>query len=630
MPASRNSPGTLRERSFLAFGLGAALVLVLAALAGGGDPESAGRAELVSSAARIAEAVKAEWREGAVLANVLRDSGSPRIEWALSALPFPEGRELVIEPRASEQVFDALFAKSEEVELEQRDARGALDLVEEALQKTQDPNRRAAARLRAAQLAIKTGQPDEALAQHAAACSELDGSERRGEISYRLLFALAVAPALAPEPREALGRELRRDIAAGKFAWRMPPPPSPESDAPAVTALRGLLEQTFPGCLPREFELVRRSTALASVLGKLPEEMSTDIHVLACGERFFVWSWSESGGWTGQFLSRAWAHVALRRAVETARLVPSGFVVDVDPPASNAATVREHDSLDGDFGFTVRHEDPEGWIRRSATKQRFFRGALLVLALLSAAAGVATFRALRRERLLAALKTDFVANVSHELRTPLASILLLSENLEAGRVASEADRTRYHALIRREALRLRRLVDDVLDFSRLERGKRLDVRREPQRVDPWLERSCEELAEWARTHGLELVIERSPTGAEAELDPEALRRALLNLLDNARKHSGSARVELAARREGAELVLRVRDEGRGIAPAERERVFEPFTRLANGDAPGAGLGLSIVREIAREHGGSVRALDPASGPGIVFEMRIPLTEESNA
>jgi len=237
---------------------------------------------------------------------------------------------------------------------------------------------------------------------------------------------------------------------------------------------------------------------------------------------------------------------------------------------------------------------------------------------------------LKRERTLATLKTDFVANVSHELRTPLASILLLSENLEAGRVSAPADQARYHSLIRREALRLRRLVDDVLDFSRLERGKRIDIRREPLRVDPWLERTFEELGEWAREHTLELAIARSPTEAEAEIDAEALRRALLNLLDNARKHSGGTQVELSAMRAGRELVLSVRDHGRGISAEDRERVFEPFTRLANGDAPGAGLGLSIVREIAREHGGTVRALEPESGPGIVFQMRIPLAEENNA
>ncbi len=414
-------------------------------------------------------------------------------------------------------------------------------------------------------------------------------------------------------------------MSSGAIAWDLPPPSSATEEDGSVAALVALLEEACPGSLPADFRLVRTGSELRAEFGELPPGNSGLGRAHAS---FLSWKRDADGLARGRLLDTATVREALQRS--SAPLAPDGFVVDIDPPASKATAVREHDSLDGDFGFTVKHEDPEGWVRRSAAKQKLLRAALLVLALLSAAAGVATFRALRRERTLATLKTDFVANVSHELRTPLASILLLSENLEAGRVTSEADKSRYHTLIRREALRLRRLVDDVLDFSRLERGKRIDIRREPLRVDPWLERACEELAEWAREHSLELGIERSATEAEAEIDAEALRRALLNLLDNARKHSGGTKVELAALREGRELVLRVRDHGRGISAEDRERVFEPFMRLSNGDAPGAGLGLSIVREIAREHGGTVRALDPASGPGIVFEMRIPLAEETTA
>lgn len=626
MTSTRPGPGLWRERGFLAFGLGSALLLVLAALAGGGSPESTGRAELVSTAARIAEAVTAEWRGGRVLLRVVEESGAPPIEWDGSRLPFSEGNELRYGPESGQTVFDALFAKSEQVELAQQDPQGALELVLEALPKTDDAARRADARLRAVQLAVKAARSDVAREQHRLACVELDGSELRGEVSYRLLLAVAVAPAIPEPERESFAKALRSDIGQGKIAWRMPEPESVLREDPSVAALRDLLEQAWPGCLPTDFALVRTAVALAAVLGELPMESNDDACVRLAGERFFVWRHEFSGHWTGHFLDRRWAREALQRATVDAGVVPAGFLVDIDPPGSRSAPVRDHDTLDGDFGFTVKHEDPEGWIRRSATKQRYFRGALLVMALLSAAAGAATFRALRRERALAGLKTDFVANVSHELRTPLASILLLAENLEAGRVGTEAEKSRYHTLIRREALRLRRLVDDVLDFSRLERGRRIDVRREPTRVDPWLERLAEDLAEWAREHGLELALERSPTGAEADLDPEALRRALLNLLDNARKHSGTETLELRLAREGGGLVLAVRDHGQGIPAALRERVFEPFTRLDEKRSSGAGLGLSIVREIAREHGGTVRALDPESGPGIVFEMRIPLDE----
>ena len=624
MPSARSNPGVLRERLFLAVGLGSALLLVVAALLGGGDPESAGRAELVSTAARIAEAVKAEWRDGTCIAAIAEESDSPQIEWSAGKLPFQEGRELVRAAGAGHEVFDALFAQSERVELAQNDASGALELSTEALAKTQDPARRAEARLRAVQLALKAGRPEVARTQYDLACQELDGSERKDAVSYRLLLAIAFAPQLTETDRGALRGLLR----SGSIAWALPPPASTTQEDAAVAAFVRMLESACPGSLPGDFARIRTAQAVRAELGELPEDTTDAVHLRRAGAHFLCWTFDPSGFERGHVLETQWVREGLRRA--TTSFVPAGFVVDIDPPASKAQAIREHDSLDGDFGFTVKHEDPEGWIRRSAVKQKILRGALLVLALLSAAAGFATFRALRRERTLAALKTDFVANVSHELRTPLASILLLSENLEAGRVSGTADQARYHSLIRREALRLRRLVDDVLDFSRLERGKRIDIRREPLRVDPWIQRTFEELAEWAREHALELSLARSPIEAEAEIDAEALRRALLNLLDNARKHSGGTQVELSAAREGRELVLGVRDHGRGVPAEDRERVFEPFTRLAHGDAPGAGLGLSIVREIAREHGGTVRCLDPESGPGIVFQMRIPLAEETNA
>jgi len=630
MASPRSSPGTLRERSFLVLGLGAALLLVLAALGSGGDPESAGRAELVSTAARIAEAVHAKWDGGTVLVSNVEESGAPLIEWVDGTLPFAEGRELVREPGAGHVVFDALLKQSEQVELANNDAAGALELAEQAMSSTEDHARESEARMRMMQLLIKQSRIEEARIEYGFACLEIDGAERRGPVSYRLLMAAAIAPSIPAQERDAFCNTLRDDLSRGVLAWKLPRRESVFEEVGEVDALLQMLEAACPGSTPRDFRRVRTGQALRTLLGDLPTNVDHEPHARRVGERFFTWRLEESGAFTGHLLESSWARKSLQRSIEGAGVVPDGFVVDIDPPASKATAVREHDVLDGDFGFTVKHEDPEGWIRRSAGRQKLLRGALLVLAVLSAAAGVATFRALRRERTLAVLKTDFVANVSHELRTPLASILLLSENLEAGRVAGEAERARYHSLIRREALRLRRLVDDVLDFSRLERGKRIDIRREALRVDPWLERACEELAEWAREHALELSIERSPTAAEAEFDSEALRRALLNLLDNARKHSGGAQVELAALREGRELVLRVRDHGRGISAEDRERVFEPFVRLSNGDAPGAGLGLSIVREIAREHGGSVRALDPTDGPGIVFEMRIPLAEETAA
>jgi signal transduction histidine kinase len=110
----------------------------------------------------------------------------------------------------------------------------------------------------------------------------------------------------------------------------------------------------------------------------------------------------------------------------------------------------------------------------------------------------------------------------------------------------------------------------------------------------------------------------------AAFDGEAVRRAVLNLVANALRHSGSARIEVSAGREDDVLLVAVADHGRGIPARERAAIFEPFVRLAGSETtPGAGLGLAIVREIALAHGGSVTVRDRDHGPGAVFELRIP-------
>jgi signal transduction histidine kinase len=245
------------------------------------------------------------------------------------------------------------------------------------------------------------------------------------------------------------------------------------------------------------------------------------------------------------------------------------------------------------------------------------------------AAGIATWRALRRERTLSEMRSAFVANVSHELRTPLSSILLMAENLEDGRVRGDA-LPGYHASIRREAGRLRRLVDDVLDFSRIERGKSIEVRAEDTALAGWIADLRSELSAWAERARVDLSIAVEPLPEHAAIDGESLRRAVLNLLDNALRHARSREIRFAARAEEGELVLVVADRGRGIPNARREDVFRPFVRLDEVGAPGAGLGLAIVREIARAHGGDARALEPNDGEGAVIEIRIPLAPKETA
>ena len=163
----------------------------------------------------------------------------------------------------------------------------------------------------------------------------------------------------------------------------------------------------------------------------------------------------------------------------------------------------------------------------------------------------------------------------------------------------------YHTTIRREATRLRRLVDDVLDFSRLERGETINLAVEPIELGSWADQVAGETLERCERAGIRLAVERSGLAGSASFDAEALRRAVGNLVDNALTHSGSETLELVLRLDGEALVIEVADEGCGLGLARPEDLFAPFAQgdSVDGAQGGSGLGLAIVRELSRAHGG---------------------------
>lgn len=252
------------------------------------------------------------------------------------------------------------------------------------------------------------------------------------------------------------------------------------------------------------------------------------------------------------------------------------------------------------------------------------RAGLVGLGLLVALAAVLSARALARERRLAELRSTFVAGVSHDLRTPLASILLLVENLERGAIATDAARQRYHGALRQEAERLLRMVNDLLDASRVERGAGPRIATAPVAMGPFLDELEHALAERAAQAGASLGFSRQALPRDWVLDAEAVRRAVWNLFENALRHGrsadGSARVDIEVHAVEAGLCIEVRDRGPGIPARHRESVFRPFVRGVDTrrsssamDDLGTGLGLAIVRAIARAHGGDAEVVPSQSG-----------------
>ena len=234
-----------------------------------------------------------------------------------------------------------------------------------------------------------------------------------------------------------------------------------------------------------------------------------------------------------------------------------------------------------------------------------------------------------KERKLNALKAEFIANVSHELKTPLTVVRMFSDLLRTGRVASPEKRTQYLEIICTESERLSALIDNVLDFSALERGR---LRYELRLGDPVevLERALETSRHRMEREGTDISFTCPEHVPELKMDAEALLLAVVNLLDNAVKYGGGAPVELSLELKPRWVEVRVRDHGEGILPADLRRVFERFYRSRrDAGTRGSGIGLSLVARIAEAHGGRAHAENAPDGGAIVsFTLPIPAPDAS--
>ncbi|HMA23993.1 MAG TPA: HAMP domain-containing sensor histidine kinase [Gemmatimonadaceae bacterium] len=248
---------------------------------------------------------------------------------------------------------------------------------------------------------------------------------------------------------------------------------------------------------------------------------------------------------------------------------------------------------------------------------------LVGLLTLTAAMVVITIMQLRREHELSRLRADFISSVSHELRTPLSQILLFAETLSLGRVRTEEERHTATDVIVQEGRRLMHLVENILHFSRAERQM---TRLGPEPLD--LNHAIRGIiADWLPLANAAEMRVRTQFAADvhAVADPSALRQMVLNLLDNAVKYGpASQTVTIGTTLNGDRARLWVDDQGEGIPARERERVWSSFYRLdrhANSSVAGSGIGLYVVRELARLHGGDAWVEDaPGGGARIVIEL----------
>src|SRR5213592_413464 len=263
-----------------------------------------------------------------------------------------------------------------------------------------------------------------------------------------------------------------------------------------------------------------------------------------------------------------------------------------------------------------------------ALGRRWVQRSFLILGVLSVlliGGLVLTYHNVSKEVALARLKSDFVSNVSHELRTPLSLIRLYAETLELGRITTQEKAQEYYRIIRKESERLTALINNILDFSRIEAGrKEYDFRETDLRE--LVRNTLDSYRYQIEQHGFtyEEKIDEVPP---VRVDREAMARSLVNLVNNALKYSQDRKyIGVNLYRENGSVKLEVVDHGIGIPPNEQHKIFEKFYRVGDPlvhNTKGSGLGLSLVQHIAKAHGGDV-AVDSAPGAGSKFTITLPL------
>jgi signal transduction histidine kinase len=311
----------------------------------------------------------------------------------------------------------------------------------------------------------------------------------------------------------------------------------------------------------------------------------------------------------------------------------------------------KHPLVATEIGESLPHWEVAAYLRNPESLKRTARTIQLTLGLLVAAlisaigvGGWLIEHDLNRQLALARQKTDFVSNVSHELKTPLTSIRMFAELLAEGRVSEPAKQRSYLNIITAEASRLTRLINNVLDFARIERGQ-----KKYNFAGCDLVALATETAATLRPHlesaGFKFEVVLLASSITVHADRDAVAQVIVNLLSNAEKYSnGMKEITMELERRGPTdgvgtrnqnqgeskapagvVELRVLDRGPGVPGVCEERIFEQFFRVNDSltnAVPGSGLGLTLARQIARAHGGDV-TYAAREGGGSVFTLQLP-------
>ena len=522
-------------------------------------------------------------------------------------------------------VFEAALREGERREFVEGRVAAALEPYERALQAAVGPAQRARARLVRARALEGTGRGAAAVKEFRLLLAAPPGIRDEEGVPVRLYAAERLA---GSPPDRAAARDVARQTLEGG-AWL-----SPTACYTLSTVVEKLARAASADAERAAAQVLR--AAVAARIRRTSQAVALETDLPRLGLRDGVWTPYGEEPW---LVTSAPGPAGQRLVLGVLAAAVFGQVLR-EPPASGGRlrdvrflTAREAggdllgESLPGlKASFTSTGEGPD-----SGRLQRRFAYAVVLLVFCAALYGAyLLWRDLRREVRLAELQAQFVASVSHELKTPLTAIRMFAETLQMGRPRDPATQAEYLDTIVSECERLSRLVDDVLLFAKIEQGKKT-YRFRPVRLADTVQVAVRTLEYPLAQGGFELRMEVDETVPPVRADHDALEQAVLNLLSNAIKYSGgSHEIEVRVARRGGDAAIMVTDHGIGIPAAEQERIFEKFYRAStpeNQHIPGTGLGLSLVAQIARAHGGRVE-VQSAPGEGSTFTLRLPAVESA--
>jgi signal transduction histidine kinase len=542
--------------------------------------------------------------------------------------------------RSSRLLNDPAFARrirqAEREEFERNDALQAAVLYEQTLREFQDQAQKAYARLLLARALQKSKQTSRALDHY----KEILRLPFTVSDEYGIPFCLYAGRRLFD-----LGERPDMNLsdisqAVQKRSW-----PTPEAAHFLLDLLKDIrnkeggdaLKKEAEECLPeveRYIRTVEQALALkrdfpnlAIGLGRELRETQEGPLWISYGEQAWLASTAPSLSMAPSFLIAVDAQKALeamKSGQDFSELFPGKFTLtsENDPQGLSLGA--------GFRGLRLRFlEDPEGRPPKPwSVNPAFYIAALLLILGVTSAGAYFLWRDVRREVQMADMRSQFVSSVSHELKTPLTAIRMFAETIRLGRSKDRKAQEEYLDTIVNESQRLTRLLNNVLDFSKLEKGTRT-YRPERTSVPEVVQAVVQAMDYPLKQQGYTLHVRMEDGLPDIVADRDALEQAILNLLHNAMKYSGESReIDLRTKKEGQFILIQVQDKGIGIEPKEQSKIFEKFYRVPspeNKRIPGTGLGLAIVAAFVKAHDGRLQ-VESAPGEGSTFTLFLPWEE----